>query len=105
MKPMSFITSALVITAVCGGTFAFAQDKDPKKPPSEAPAAAKAATPAASASTPAPSPELDELYKPFAGTLKCDTKFAAGAMGPGSPETSVKSTVHIKKDLDGFWYR
>jgi hypothetical protein len=43
--------------------------------------------------------------KGFEGNWKCDTKFAANAFGPGSPEMSAKSTVKIKKDLDGFWYR
>ena len=43
--------------------------------------------------------------KPFEGSWKCDTKFAAGAFGPGSPEVMAKSTVKFKKDMDGFFYR
>src|SRR5712671_1237536 len=54
---------------------------------------------------PKPSPELEAYMKPFEGSWKCDTKFAPNAFGPGSPEMNVKSTVKIKKELDGFWYR
>ena len=43
--------------------------------------------------------------KPFEGSWKCETKFAANALGPGSPETTAKSSVKFKKDLDGFVYR
>ena len=43
--------------------------------------------------------------KPFVGSWKCDTKFAAGAFGPGSPEVNAKSTVAFKKDMNGFFYR
>ena len=43
--------------------------------------------------------------KPFEGSWKCDTKFAAGAFGPGSPEVMAKSTVKFKKDMNGFFYR
>ena len=43
--------------------------------------------------------------KGFDGSWKCETKWAAGAMGPGSPEVTGKSTVKFKKDLDGFFYR
>lgn len=43
--------------------------------------------------------------KGFEGSWKCDTKFAAGAMGPGSPETTTKSTVKFKKEYGGFsWH-
>jgi hypothetical protein len=43
--------------------------------------------------------------KPFEGSWKCQSKFAANAFGPGSPEMTAKSTVKFKKDLDGFFYR
>ena len=43
--------------------------------------------------------------KPFEGSWKCETKFAANSFGPGSPETNAKSTVKFKKDLDGFAYK
>ena len=43
--------------------------------------------------------------KPFVGSWKCETKFAAGAFGPSSPEVTAKSSVKFKKDLDGFFYR
>jgi hypothetical protein len=70
-----------------------------------APAPAAAAPAAAPPAAPAPSPELEAFMKGFEGNWKCDTKFAANAFGPGSPELAVKSSVKIKKDLNGFWYR
>src|SRR6185436_12158491 len=76
------------------------------KAPAPAPAD-KAAAPAAAAAPPAmptPAPELDQMFKPYEGSWKCDTTFAAGAMGPGTPEVKVKSEVKIKKELGGFWY-
>jgi hypothetical protein len=42
--------------------------------------------------------------KGFEGTWKCETKFAAGAMGPGSPEVTAKSTAKFKKEYGGFSY-
>lgn len=69
-------------------------------------AAAPAAAPAAAApAAPKPSPELEAAFKSFEGSWKCETKFPAGAMGPGSPETSAKSTVKLKKALGGFFYQ
>ncbi len=85
-----------------------AEDKAPAaKPAAAAPAAAPAAPAAAPAAPPMPKPsaELEAYMKPFEGSWKCDTKFAPNAFGPGSPEMNVKSTVKIKKELDGFWYR
>ncbi|HSY39061.1 MAG TPA: DUF1579 family protein, partial [Polyangia bacterium] len=64
-----------------------------------------AAAPAAPPPPPTPAPELTAFAKNFEGNWKCDSKFPAGAMGPGSPESSGKSTVSIKKDLNGFWYK
>ena len=43
--------------------------------------------------------------KPFEGSWKCETKFAANAFGPGSPEVTAKSSVKFKKDFDGHFYR
>jgi hypothetical protein len=73
-------------------------------PAAAAPAAAPAA-PAAPPPLPTPAPELTAFAKNFEGSWKCESKFPAGAMGPGSPEMSGKSTVSIKKDLNGFWYK
>jgi hypothetical protein len=76
--------------------------------PAAAPAAAVAAKPAAAPAAPpkpTPSKELEAFMKPFEGSWKCDTKFAASSFGPGSPETNAKSTVKFKKDLDGFVYK
>jgi len=77
-----------------------------------APAGAKAAAPAAAApaaaapmEAPKPAPEIDTLYKGFEGSWKCETTFAANAMGPGSPEMKAKTEVKIKKEKDGFWYK
>jgi|HubBroStandDraft_2_1064218.scaffolds.fasta_scaffold89657_1 hypothetical protein len=68
-------------------------------------AAAPAAAPAAPPAPPTPAPELVAFAKNFEGNWKCDSKFPAGAMGPGSSEMTGKSTVSIKKDLNGFWYK
>jgi len=85
------------------------------KPAAAAPAAAPAAKPAAGAPAaaapaapppmPKPSTELAAFMKPMEGSWKCETKFAAGAMGPGSPEVMAKSTVKFKKEYDGMFYR
>jgi hypothetical protein len=48
---------------------------------------------------------LTAFAKNFEGSWKCESKIPAGAMGPGSPESSGKSTVSFKKDLNGFWYK
>jgi hypothetical protein len=54
---------------------------------------------------PAPSKELEAFMKGFEGSWKCETKFAAGAMGPGSPEVTAKTTVKFKKEYGGFsWH-
>jgi Protein of unknown function (DUF1579) len=116
----STVLVAASVIAVVG--LAQAQDKKPAPaaaaapkpaaapaPVAAAPAAApaKAAPPAPSGSPPAPAPskELAAFMKGFEGSWKCDTKFAAGAMGPGSPESSSKSTVKFKKEYGGFsWH-
>ena len=87
-------------------------DTPAAKPPAPAPVATKpAATPPAPPAAPAapamptPSKELEAFMKGFEGTWKCDTKFPAGAMGPGSPEGTTKTSVKIKKEFDGFsWH-
>jgi hypothetical protein len=63
--------------------------------------------PPAAAAPPAPKPskELEAFMKPFEGSWKCDTKFAPGAFGPGSPEVMAKSSVKFKKEFGGFFYR
>jgi hypothetical protein len=78
--------------------------------PAAAPAAkgapvAAAAAPAAPPAPPAPAPELVAFAKSLEGNWKCETKYPAGGMGPGSPEAAAKSTVSIKKDLNGYWYK
>jgi hypothetical protein len=71
--------------------------------PTAAPGAPAAAPPAAP-SMPAPSKELEAFMKDLEGNWKCETKFPAGAMGPGSPEVTAKSTVKIKKEYGGISY-
>src|SRR4051812_45563605 len=79
-----------------------------KGTPAAAPAAAAPVAPPAPAAPPAPpapAPELVAFAKSLEGNWKCETKFPAGGMGPGSPELAAKSTVNIKKDLNGYWYK
>jgi len=52
---------------------------------------------------PKPPPELEQ-HKPLEGSWSCKGTVPAGAMGPGSPEQSYRSTMKMKKSLDGFWY-
>jgi hypothetical protein len=72
--------------------------------PTAAAAPAPSAAPAGPPPMPAPSKELESFMKGFEGTWKCETKFAAGAMGPGSPEVTAKSTAKFKKEYGGFSY-
>jgi hypothetical protein len=83
-------------------SLAVAQDKAGKADPAAKAPAAAAGMPVGA---PKPSPELDATYKAFDGSWKCDTTFAANAMGPGSPEIKFKTNIKFKKDLNGFWYR
>ena len=63
------------------------------------------AAPAAPMMMPTPSKELEAFMKGFEGTWKCDTKFPAGSMGPGSLETTAKTSVKITKEFGGFsWH-
>ena len=109
MKPVQLVSLSLALLLTT--SLAMAQDKVAKpaaRAPSAAPAAGAAmvATPSGmSMGPPKPSPELDATYKALDGNWKCDTTFQANAMGPGSPEIKVKSTIKFKKDLNGFWYR
>jgi hypothetical protein len=71
----------------------------PMTPP---PAAAPAPT---APPMPAPAKELEAFMKGFEGSWKCETKFAAGAMGPGSPEITAKTSVKFKKEYGGHsWH-
>jgi hypothetical protein len=115
MNLTKLVTVSLAL--LFSSSLALAQDKAVK--PAKADPAAKTAAAAAPAGAapagappaampmgpPKPSPELDTTYKGFEGAWKCDTTFAANAMGPGSPEMKVKTTIKFKKDLGGFWYR
>jgi Protein of unknown function (DUF1579) len=76
------------------------------KPAAPAAAAPKPpATPAAAPAMPTPSRELEAFMKGFEGSWKCETRFPAGGMGPGSPETKTKTSVKIKKEFEGFsWH-
>ena len=78
----------------------------PSRPPHRLPrAGAPEAAAAPPAGPPTPAPEVDQLFKGYEGSWKCESTFNAGAFGPGSPETKVKSDVKIKKDPGGFWYQ
>lgn len=121
MTKTSAVPSLLfaLTTLLAAGSVAVAQTPA-ARPPAAAPAGAAApkpaAAPAAAAAKPAaaapatpqmptPSKELEAFMKGFEGSWKCDTKFAAGSMGPGSPEVSGKTAVKIKKDFGGFsWH-
>jgi uncharacterized protein DUF1579 len=83
--------------------------------PGAAPGAAKSgAAPAPVAKVPAapaiptmptPSKELELFMKAFEGNWKCETEFAAGSTGPGSPEAKGKATLKIRKEFGGFsWH-
>jgi hypothetical protein len=90
----ALLAGAAVAVSVTVSTVAAAADKAP------APAAG-----AAPAGPPAPAPEVDALFKGYAGVWKCESTFAAGAFGPGTPEVKAKSEVKIAKDIGGFWYK
>ena len=110
MKPIRL--ACLSLTFLFTTSLVSAQDKVAKPAKAEPAAKAPPATPAPGASPagmpmgpPKPSPELDATYKALNGSWKCDTTFAANAMGPGSPEMKAKTDIKFKKDLNGFWYR
>ena len=61
--------------------------------------------PGAPAAQEAPSKELEAFMQAFEGNWKCDTKFAAGSLGPGSQPPSAKTEVTIKKQFGGYsWH-
>lgn len=103
MTRLSLSISISLSIAVASAASAVAADKAAPAAKPEAPAVA-AAEPAAPSGPPAPAPELVAFAKGLEGSWKCDTKFMAGSMGPGSPEVATKATVKLKKELDGFWY-
>ena len=45
------------------------------------------------------------VHEAVRGQLEVRHEVRAGAMGPGSPEMTAKSTVKFSKDLNGFFYR
>ena len=66
---------------------------------------AKAPATPAIPTMPTPSKELELFMKGFEGNWKCETEFAAGSTGPGSPEAKGKATLKIRKDFGGFsWH-
>jgi hypothetical protein len=95
MKLTSVFSISLAV--LLGGSIVHADDKAAKP--------GAAAAPPAAMGPPKPAPELDATFKAFEGTWKCDTTFAANAMGPGSAEIKAKTTIKFKKELGGFWYR
>lgn len=64
------------------------------------PAAPSGPPPPPAAGPPKAPGELDGI-KWLEGSWRCEGKAPAGAMGP---EHAYKSTMKIKRDLDGFWY-
>jgi hypothetical protein len=49
--------------------------------------------------------ELEAFMKGFEGSWKCDTKFAAGSVGPGSQLPRARTEMSIKKEFGGFsWH-
>jgi hypothetical protein len=63
------------------------------------------AMPAAFPAQNLPSKELEAFMKGLEGRWKCDTKFAAGSVGPGSQPLNAKTEVTIKKEFGGFsWH-
>ncbi|HEV3031957.1 MAG TPA: DUF1579 family protein [Polyangia bacterium] len=98
---MTKLASIVITGTLFSGAIALCAHAADKAP---APAAAPAAA-AAPAGPPKAAPEVDALFKGYEGSYKCDSTFPAGAMGPGSPESKGKSTVKIKKEAGGFWYK
>jgi hypothetical protein len=83
--------------------------EDAPAPSKQAPAAVTPPKPAvAPATAPAqnlPSKELEAFMKGIEGSWKCDTKFAAGSMGPGSQSLNARTDMSIKKEFGGFsWH-
>ncbi len=77
---------ALFLAALCAPNVSRAEAPKPPAAPPPGP--------------PRPPAELD-VIKWLEGNWHCDGKAPAGPMGP---EHAYKSTMKIKRDLDGFWY-
>lgn len=70
-------------------------------PPKPAVAPAPAPAPAQNL----PSKELEAFMKGLEGSWKCETKFAAGSMGPGSQSLTARTDMTIKREFGGFsWH-
>ncbi len=80
---------SLFLVALCAGGVSHAE-MPTAAPPTNAPPPGP----------PRPPAELDGI-KWLEGNWHCDGKAPAGPMGP---EHAYKSTMKIKRDLDGFWY-
>jgi hypothetical protein len=102
MKKTQLAIAATLLLAGAGTASAQAPKPGAPAAPVAAAGAPVAAPPPAA---PKPSKELEAFMKPFEGAWKCETKFAANAFGPGSPEVTAKSSVKFKKDFDGHFYR
>ncbi len=75
------------------------------KPGPHTTAAPKAPAAPSIPTMPTPSKELEVFMKGFEGSWKCETQFAAGSTGPGSPEAKGKATLKIRKEFGGFsWH-
>jgi hypothetical protein len=115
MTKNAIVTTGMLLSGALVALSAQAADKAPAPAPAAKPAvaakeapSAKAPAPeaaAAPAGPPAPAPEIDQFFKGYEGSWKCESTFTAGAFGPGSPETKTKSEVKIKKEPGGFWYK
>ena len=96
MKKTRLLMTLTTVTLVAASAAAIAQA--PKA--ATAPAATPAPPPGSPPGPPKPPAELDQL-KWVEGNWRCEGKAPAGPMGPEHP---YKSTMKIKRDLDGFWY-
>jgi hypothetical protein len=77
----------------------------PGAPPALAAPSKPGVTPAAPPAQNFPPKELEAFMKSLEGSWKCDTKFPAGSMGPGSQPLSAKTDITIKKEFGGFaWH-
>jgi hypothetical protein len=81
---------ALFFAAMCVSGVSRAEPPKPPAPPTGAPPPGP----------PKPPAELDGI-KWLEGSWHCDGKAPAGPMGP---EHAYKSSMKVKRDLDGFWY-
>src|SRR5207344_278075 len=106
MTKLAIVLNGVLLSGVLVALPSLAADKAPAPAAPAAKAAPAAGAPAAAPSgPPTPAPEVEQLYKGFEGSWKCESTFPAGAFGPGSPEMKAKSEVKIKKEPGGFWYK